>query len=285
MRIGVTGAYGFIGSHLLPALENTPGCVAVPLERKSEKKFPCVEDFSNFVRDKDLIYHLAGVNRGTGEEIVQGNVVSTFRLMEAIRLSGKPIRIIFISSSQVYKISGGKKSIRESDVTEPSGLYGVCKKAAEDMIRLSGLPYTLLRLSNVFGPGCRPNYNSVVATFCERAVNKLPLNVNGDGSQGRDFVYIDDAVRALLLAGMGVADSKSGTFNISSGKMVTVRQLLQAIKRFVPEVQVVFNREADAGGASYCCDNSRFMKQYGWKPKITFSKGIAETLLWLRSKV
>ncbi|MFQ5716146.1 MAG: NAD-dependent epimerase/dehydratase family protein [Nitrospinales bacterium] len=286
MRIGITGASGFIGSRLAAALANRPDEYVVSVfRRRNAAQPPDLTDFKSFVEDKDLIYHLAGVNRGTDEEILQGNILFSFRLTQAVKTFGKPARIVFASSAQVYKPARKTAPLRETHPAEPVSLYGVCKKAAEDLIRLSGLDYTLLRLANVYGPGCRPYYNSVVATFCDRAARNLPLFVNGDGTQGRDFIYIDDAVRALELAGMQRGKSTQTVFNVSSGKASTLRQVLRNIRRCLPESEATYQKAASPGGPSYCCDNARFMKQYGWKPKTTLAKGIGNTIQWVQEKV
>lgn len=283
MRIGITGASGFIGSHLLRALNNLPGCTVTAFHRQNKTQPPGLEQLQSFVMDKDLIYHLAGVNRGTEEELIAGNILTTHRLVQAAQSLTNPPRLIFASSSQVYKPSP-RAPLRETHAAEPASLYGVCKKAAEDLIRLSGLDYTLLRLANVYGPGCRPYYNSVIATFCDRAARKLPLFVNGDGRQGRDFIYIDDVVRAFLPGTNRQGKPLRNIFNISSGKVATLRQVMQNIKRNLPHSEVVFQKSGTADAPSYCCDNSRFMKQYGWKLRTSLRKGVENTLRWAQTK-
>ena len=186
MRIGITGASGFIGSHLLRALKER-GISVSAFHRSHPARSPTVTDLIPFVKDKELLYHLGGVNRGGEEEIINGNILGTLHLVQAVKSTGKPIRIIFASSSQVYRPPRKNLPLLENHVAEPSTLYGVGKKAAEDFIRLSGLDYILLRLANVYGPGCQQNYNSVIATFCYRAAKGLPLVVKGDGKQGCDW--------------------------------------------------------------------------------------------------
>ncbi|GJL79612.1 MAG: NDP-sugar dehydratase or epimerase [Nitrospinaceae bacterium] len=279
MRIGVTGASGFIGSHLMDALKNVPEVSVAPLSRKRQN--PTLTELKTFVQKKDLIYHLAGINRGSDEEILQGNVLGTLHLLVAIKTFGSPLtRIVFASSSQVYKLGKVGSGIKESRATEPQSLYGVSKKTAEDLIRLSGLDNIILRLSNVYGPGCRPNYNSVIATFCDRAVNNRPLNIDGTGKQGRDFIYIDDVIQAMVLAGTRKQPQKQTVYNISSGRLSTLRQVIGHIKRSRKEVNVEYKNSDD--GYSYVCDSSRFQRKYGWKPKTPLSAGIRNILQGLK---
>jgi nucleoside-diphosphate-sugar epimerase len=275
MRIGVTGASGFIGGHLMNALRQLPDVTVTPLIRKRKNVPPTLTELKNFVQDKHLIYHLSGVNRGSDEEILCGNILGTLRLLVAVKTHGSPeTRIVFASSSQVYK--HGKNTLKETHATEPESLYGISKKSAEDLLRLSGLPHIVLRLSNVYGPGCRPDYNSVIATFCDRAVRRLPLTVDGNGKQERDFIYIDDVVQALIEAGTKKQATMRAVYNVSSGRVFSLRQVIGNIKRAGVGVSVDY-KNGDAG-ISFGCDPSRFQKNYNWKPKTSLSLGIKHTL-------
>lgn len=271
----MTGASGFIGGHLMNALAELPNVTVTPLIRKRKNTPPTLTELKSFVKDKHLIYHLSGVNRGSEEEILCGNILGTLRLLVAVKTYGSPeTRIVFASSSQVYK--HGKTALKESHATEPESLYGVSKKAAEDLIRLSGLQTIVLRLSNVYGPGCRPDYNSVIATFCDRAVRRLPLRVDGNGKQERDFIYIDDVVRAFLEAGTRTQTTKRAVYNISSGRVSSLRQVIGNIKRAGVGVDVEYQN--GSAGISLGCDPSRFRKVYDWKPRTSLSLGIKHTL-------
>ena len=108
MRIGVTGASGFIGSHLTRALKKHGKVVTL----SRGKSLPLLAHLKSFVSGVDLFFHLGGVNRGTNEDILTGNVTGTLRLLEAIKRYGEPsARILFASSAQVYQI--GRASCRE----------------------------------------------------------------------------------------------------------------------------------------------------------------------------
>ena len=116
MQVGVTGSSGFLGSHLTSALHQLADFEVTTLKRSSSKRFPEISELKSFIKNLDLIYHVGGVNRGTNEEIFEGNIQSTFNLLEAIRKHGNSSpRIIFTSSSQVYKnINSPGKLITES---------------------------------------------------------------------------------------------------------------------------------------------------------------------------
>ncbi len=272
IRIGVTGASGFIGSHLVTALKEYGKVTSLP----RGKLLPTSAQLKKFVSGVELIFHLGGVNRGTDEEILTGNITGTLRLLEAIRKHGEP-RIIFASSSQVYRLKKGSAKISESSALQPESVYGISKKSAEDLIRISGLPHTILRLANVYGPGCRPNYNSVVATLCQRAKKNLPLQINGQGNQGRDFVYIDDVVQAFLLSGFQEKSLAGKAYNISSGTITTLKKIVTTIKKNEKGIKVEFKPGAE-DRISYCCDASKFMRDFNWKPKTSLSQGIEQSL-------
>ena len=286
MRIGVTGSSGFLGSHLTKALRQYTDAEITVLQRNSSENFPTINELGSFVHDLNLIYHIAGVNRGTNEEILRGNIEATFNLVEAIKKSKKPSpRIIFTSSSQVYKpLAQSGKLINESHKTEPATLFGVTKKTAEDLIRLSGFEHVILRIANIYGPGCCPEYNSVIATFCHRAINGDLITIDGDGHQKRDFIYIEDVIRAIVLAGTKGDKLVSGVYNVGTGHATSLRQMVRNIKAAGVEVEATYTPKAGTGQNFFSLDASRFRKCFGWKPKILPRAGIKSTLLWFQEK-
>jgi len=285
LTVGMTGASGFIGSSLAAALTTVPGIRLIRFRRKDPSGLPAPAAFRELVQESDVIYHLAGVNRGTVDEILSGNIQFTSNLAEAARKWGKSsLRIIFISSMQVYRQPSHGKGLRESSPVEPSTIYGIAKHTAENLLRVSGRPLTILRASNTYGPGCRPRYNSVIATWCEMAVQGRPLSVDGDGSQKRDFVYIDDVVGALVLAGTRLQKQRLKVFNLGYGKAHSLKQVVAEINRVYPDVELEFRNNADPGDADYFCDSTRFRKQLDWKPQMTLKKGIPLTLKWFEER-
>lgn len=279
MHIGVTGASGFIGSHLQIALKKLPGVSVSSLQRENKNASPTLDELKDFVQNKDLIYHLAGVNRGTDEEILRGNILATLHLLVALKTHGAPeTRLVFASSTQVYSLLEVTGGIEESRAAAPESVYGIGKKAAEDLFRISGFPHVILRLANVYGPGCRPDYNSVIATFCDRVVRQKPLTINGNGRQGRDFIYIDDVIRALVLAGTGRPFPDRAVYNISSGSSVALNQVVEIIQDLEKNVNVAYKDSGDSTNDSYWYDASRFYCDTGWKPAIALADGIQNTL-------
>ena len=282
MRIGVTGAKGFIGTHLVSALKKKGTVVTLP----RKKDLPGKQELKRFVSGTDLFFHLGGVNRGTNEEILTGNIIGTSRLLESILNDGKAsARLVFSSSAQVYHLDNFTTPIRESKQASPDTIYGVSKQNAESLIKISGIPFVILRLSNVYGPGCRPNYNSVVATLCSRAVNDLPLMINGDGRQGRDFIYIDDVVRAFMLAGFEPVPGSGNIFNVSSGKMISIKKIVGQIGQCYNNTRTEFLTDKNNSEISYCCDSSKFAKKFGWRPRVSLAKGIEQTLSYYQGEI
>ena len=287
MQVGVTGSSGFLGSHLTSALHQLTDFEVTTLKRSSSKRFPEKSELKSFIKNLDLIYHVGGVNRGTNEEIFEGNIQATFNLLEAIRKYGNSSpRIIFTSSSQVYKKTNSPgKLVTESYKAEPATLFGVAKKTAEDLIRLSGFEHAIIRIANVYGPGCRPEYNSVVATFCHKSANEKPLKIDGDGHQKRDFIYVEDVVNAMVLAGTKKNNFISGIYNVGTNKTTSLRQVIRSIKSSGVEVKESYSPNASTGQNSFSLDATRFRQRFKWTPKTTLQSGIKKTLLWFQKEV
>jgi UDP-2-acetamido-2,6-beta-L-arabino-hexul-4-ose reductase len=186
MRIVVTGADGFIGKNLCVRLREQGHTDLVTIGRGS---LPA--DLAAAVADADFVFHLAGVNRPTNPaEFDTVNTGLTHSLCEALSAAPRLTPVAFASSTQAA-------------LGNP---YGSSKLAAEQRLQqhqcASGAPVYLLRLTNVFGKWCRPDYNSVVATFCHNIARGLPIAISNPAAPLR-LIYIDDVVEHLirLLAG------------------------------------------------------------------------------------
>lgn len=169
MKVLITGSNGFIGKNLKAHLNEIEDIEIITYD---------VEDTIDKIKDNldeiDFIFHLAGVNRPqTPEEFYQGNSDLTKQIVDLIK--DKNIPLVITSSIHAEK---------DND-------YGKSKKLAEDYIRENLSNYYIYRLHNVFGKWCRPNYNSVVATFCHNIANDLDITIN-DESTTLDLIYIDD---------------------------------------------------------------------------------------------
>jgi UDP-2-acetamido-2,6-beta-L-arabino-hexul-4-ose reductase len=178
VNIFVTGANGFIGKNLIATLARQPDVVVVPFDLGNTPA-----ELEAGLATADWIFHLAGVNRPKDEsEFQTGNVGFTAQLCARLLELGRAVPLVLSSSVQAV-------------VASP---YGASKLHAEEVVRAyamqSGAPALIYRLNNVFGKWCRPNYNSVVATFCYNITHDLPVTIS-DPRRELELVYIDDVVR------------------------------------------------------------------------------------------
>ncbi len=198
MNILVTGANGFVGKNLVCALENIrDGKDKTHPGIKIDKIYSFDIDTPLGVLDEacasaDFVFNLAGVNRPkTTEEFMQGNFGFASMLLDKLKEHNNRCPVMLSSSIQATLIGRYKD-------TE----YGKSKKAGEDLFfeyaKETGTKVYIYRFPNLFGKWCRPNYNSVVATFCHNIANDLPITVN-DGSTVLELLYIDDLLEEMLL--------------------------------------------------------------------------------------
>ena len=175
MKVLITGANGFIGKNLISHMQELENVEIITFTKEDD--FKKIEDN---IDDIDFIFHLAGVNRPKdNKEFYLGNSDLTKQIVDLIK--GKDIPILLSSSIQAEK---------DND-------YGKSKKIAEDYIRENLDNYYIYRLHNVFGKWCKPNYNSVVATFCNNIANGLDITIN-DRKTELNLIYIDDIIYEFL---------------------------------------------------------------------------------------
>ena len=175
MKVLVTGSNGFIGKNLISHLQEINDVEIITFDKNDE--FSKIEDNINQV---DFIFHLAGINRPqTSEEFYQGNTDLTKKIVDIIK--GKNIPFLITSSIQAEK---------DND-------YGNSKRIAEEYIINNVDNYYIYRLHNVFGKWCRPNYNSVIATFCYNISHDLDITVN-DPNTMLNLIYIDDVIAEFI---------------------------------------------------------------------------------------
>lgn len=191
MRVLITGAGGFIGKNLGVRLSELPDWSVIPFVRDTP-----AESFPDLLEGADAVVHLAGENRPKDvADFRRVNAELTEALCQAIEASGRQIPIILASSTQAAL----------------SNPYGESKRAAElaveGLAKRTGNPARIYRLPGVFGKWCRPNYNSVVATFCHNIANDLPIQIN-DPAAVIKLVYVDDVLDEFIdalgdLSGLG----------------------------------------------------------------------------------
>jgi UDP-2-acetamido-2,6-beta-L-arabino-hexul-4-ose reductase len=183
-QIGITGATGFIGSHLASALT-----VAGYEPNRFEGDICNAKDVDEFVASFSTTFHLAGKNRGPDGEILRTNLEGTKNIAAAAARHGTR-HVIFSSTKQILR--------------NPGSSYAISKIGAEEALcAIAGInrcSVTIVRLPNVYGPGCKPFYNSVIATFCWYEASGLGdrMPIIGDGSQKADYVPIDSVIETLV---------------------------------------------------------------------------------------
>lgn len=181
MNVLVTGSRGFIGQNLIVWLQRLPDLQVLEFDQEHT-----LADLTERLATADLIYHLAGVNRPqTVEEFRAGNVDLTAQMCDLLLRAGRATPIVLSSSIQ-------------AELDNP---YGVSKRQAEEVLadyaRRSGARVVIFRLTNVFGKWSRPNYNSVVATFCHNIAHDLPITIS-DQARELGFIHVDDVIRCFL---------------------------------------------------------------------------------------
>lgn len=181
MKVLVTGAHGFIGKNLVLRLREQGGTEILSFGRGDSD-----EVLESALAQADAVIHLAGENRpASPDAFEQVNAGLTRQVCDGLRRLGKPVPVIFASSAQAV-------------VDNP---YGRSKLAAEQAVEqlaaVHGNPVAIYRMPGVFGKWCRPNYNSVVATFCHNKAHDLPVQIN-DANVRIRLVYVDDVINAFL---------------------------------------------------------------------------------------
>ncbi|SEN84147.1 UDP-2-acetamido-2,6-beta-L-arabino-hexul-4-ose reductase [Brachymonas denitrificans] len=220
MRVLITGSDGFIGKNLQLILSPRQDVEVRCFDRSHS-----LQQLPEMLEGVDFVFHLAGVNRPQDPaEFASGNTDLTATLCQAVATqaeAGKRIPVIYTSSIQAAQ-------------TNP---YGESKRGAEDLLfalgQQHGVPVHVFRLPNVFGKWTRPNYNSVVATFCHNIARGLPIQVNNPDA-ALSLVYVDDVVQRFvqLMDGAAPCQDAEGFDQVQPVYATTVGQLAEAIKGF-----------------------------------------------------
>lgn len=312
MKVMVTGAAGFIGSHLVERLlQRGDGVVAVDSltdyydvdqKRSNLSSYEdlkgaevVIEDVGSpavldRVTEADVVFHLAGqpgVRLSWDRQFatyVERNIDRTQRLLEAARSSGLP-RLVYASSSSVY---GNQPTypVDESAVPDPFSPYGVTKLAAEHMCSLYAQNYGLstvsLRFFTVYGPRQRPDM--AFSKFIRATLAGRPIKVTGDGSAVRDFTYVGDIVSALVAAGS--ADVAPGrVYNTCGTESVTVNDTIRLIGEVVGAEPVVERGPTVPGDVQRTGGVSSLAEtELGWRAEVALTAGLAEQVAWERSR-
>jgi UDP-glucose 4-epimerase len=292
VRAVVTGGAGFIGSNLVDALVARGDEVVVVDDLSSGKRGnvnPDAELVEADIRttslpEGDVVFHLAAqadvpTSVAKPDFDAQVNVVGTVRVLEA---AGDTPVVFTSTGGAIY--GECERPAREDDPRRPLSPYGTAKLAGEEYLamwnRLHGTSHTALRFANVYGPRQEAGLEGgVVAIFLEAMAADEETKIFGDGRQTRDFVHVDDVVRALLKA-----PGTSSVFNIGSGRETSVLELherCRAVCGDSREPTMEAAREGDVQRSSL--DVSRAADELGWRPEVTLDEGLRRTWDWIQS--
>ena len=303
----VTGGAGFIGSHLVEMLVSA-GCKVAVLDNLSSGHYLNLKHlegqisfYEEDIRNQEalnaaaagceVIFHLAAVVSvpQTVENPIDSasvNDMGTLFIFEAARQQ-KVRRVVFASSCAVYG-DDLRLPKREDMAPKPQSPYAVQKLASEYYARvfheLYGLETTALRYFNVYGPRQDPSspYSGVISIFMTKAMQHAPAVIYGDGNQSRDFIYVQDVVRANLLA--ATAKEVSGlVMNIGSGRSVDINHLWEAICALSGQkLQAKYapKRPGDIVESLAAIDSAK--SRLGFEPETSFEEGLKLTFEWYR---
>ncbi len=306
MKSLVIGGNGFIGTNLVDALLNKGHAVKVFDRYPSRFREPnptveyVVGDLGNHgevaevVQGVDFVFHLAytSLPHTSNEDPVydiRSNVVDTVQMLQ--QCSTAAVRkVIFVSSGgTVYGIPQNTP-IREDDATDPICSYGITKLAIEKYLhlfhRLHKLDYVVARISNPYGEQQNPDAKQgAVTVFLGNAKRGNPITIWGDGEVVRDYIYIGDAVQALVKsAEYQPSASQHRVFNIGAGRGYSLNQLIEAMRDVLEkEIDVRYTPGRVEDVPSNVLDITRATNELGWKPEIGLEEGLARTWTWLKT--
>ena len=298
MKVVVVGASGFIGSHLVDGLlaagwrvralaRHLPGLISEAAQADPALKLiPLSMDdglaLQQAIEGADLVFHLASgslpqsSNRDPQAD-VQVNLLGALKVLEAARLAQVQRLVMVSSGGTVYGIPQ-QVPIPETHPTDPTCSYGISKLAIEKYValyrQLHGLDGLVLRLANPYGDRQRLDATQgVVPVFLGKALRGEPLQIWGDGSTVRDFLYISDVVEALLAAARYQGEERM--FNVGSGEGLSLNQLVELLEVELKKpltVEYLPSRGFDVPTNVLCIERAR--RCLGWRPQVPVSEGL-----------
>ena len=301
----IYGGGGFIGSHISEELLNDGYEVSVFDKLYFDKRnisafrnrvnviegdFYNEKDIKKSLKDQDIVFHLVSSTLPENSNLnpaydVETNLIATIKMLDRCR-EYKVSKVIFISSGgTVYGIPE-KIPTPETFCGKPICSYGIVKKTIEDYLfmynRLYGLDYNVFRLANPYGERQNPFVaQGVIPVFLMKILKKETIDIWGDGSVTRDYIYIKDAVDCLLKS-LKVS-SREKLFNLGSGRGYSLNEIIEIMKAVTgmkPKVKYQHGRDVDV--PVNILNSSLAKKTFNWKPKTEIEKGIYKTFYYLK---
>ncbi|MBI3379684.1 NAD(P)-dependent oxidoreductase [Candidatus Gottesmanbacteria bacterium] len=289
MKVLITGATGFLGVPLVTKLSKFKDIEIIACGHKRGKyafditKPRSIEKLISKIGSVDVLIHLAAnvpkqKKEDLKDKMFTTNKVGTFNLL--MSLENKVKKIIFASTAEVYGFPKNNNPITERYLPNPVSYYGASKLAAEKIIQIFSkrysIPYTILRFSTMYGPA--DPIDRAIPNFIKRAINGEKPQVYG-GEDLRDYLYIDDAVEALIAAMENVT---SGIFNIASGKTISIKETALIISKKINPllgVEILANKK---DSFDMPIDVSKARKLLGFSPKYSFPDQLDKLIAWQR---
>ncbi|MGK7867602.1 SDR family NAD(P)-dependent oxidoreductase [Falsiroseomonas sp. E2-1-a20] len=317
INVLVTGADGFIGSHLTEQLVRSGANVTALTLYNSFDSLGWLDDLPPAIREsihavrgdvrdaalmrrlavgKDVVFHLAALiaipySYAAPQSYVDTNVLGTLNVLEAAR-SNDVLRVVHTSTSEVYG-SALVSPIAESHRLQGQSPYSASKIGADMMAeafaRSFGLPVAILRPFNTFGP--RQSERAVIATLLRQALDPKVATIRvGDLSTVRDFTFVGDTVAAFLAIGSAPQVEFGSAYNAGSGVAVTIGEIAQRVIEVTGsskpiETDAERMRPERSEVRELLADASRFSAATGWHPRVDLREGLARTAAWWRRRL
>jgi len=301
MKALVLGGCGFIGSHVVDALI-AGGHEVVVFDRtpmRNDVHWPGVRHFlgaldqfevlSAAIAGVDVIFHLVSTTVPSTSNLdpvadVEGNLIGTLRLLDLMRETGCK-RIVYFSSGGTVYGEPTVEQVDESQPLDPISSYGVVKVAVEKYLgmyqRLHGIDATILRASNPYGPRQgKAGVQGLIGTSFQRILTGQPIDIWGDGSSIRDYIYVEDLAKLAVLA---ATNGSSGVFNAGSGQGHSVNDIVGLVARTTgttPEIRLHPGRGFDVRRIVLSIEKAK--SRYGWFPEVPIDNGLVRTWISLR---
>jgi UDP-glucose 4-epimerase len=296
MKVLITGGAGFIGSHLVGLLQGRAEVRVLDNLRGGNRcSLKDVDMIEASVLDRaalgaavsgvDFVFHLAAMisakeSMDNPRESVEINALGTLNVLRAAADAGVR-KLVFASSAAVYGDDPPVPTV-ETVLPRPKSPYAITKLDGEfycEMFEREGwLKTASLRFFNVFGPGQNPggSYAAAVPAFMQLAVRGEPVTVFGDGEQSRDFIYVKDAVSALVFAAEN--GQVTGVYNCGYGRQTTINELVRRILASAHSRSSVVYLPQRLGDVRHSCASAKKLCEAGWRPVSSFDEGLRETL-------
>lgn len=308
----VTGAAGFIGSHLAQSLLED-GCAVIGLDSFTDYYDPDLKednvkelreysgfelvrgdlnelDLGQYLDQVDCVFHLAaqaGVRASWGDEFehyLRDNIRATQTLLESIKTTNRPIPVSMASSSSVYGIPESLP-MREDMKCDPFSPYGVTKLSSEQLGMLYyenfDIPVTALRLFTVYGPRQRPDM--AFNRFLRWILGGEEITIYGDGEQTRDFTYVADVVEAFKCSVL--EDGFGDVYNVGGGTIASVNEIIDIMSSVTSKAVKTTHEPMPSGDVPHTdADTTKIKDQLDWSPEVNLKQGIEEEWKWVRER-